>query len=161
VILSPVGAMQSVISTVGNIYQAKGKTDWMFKWSLFASSLTILGFLIGLNWGVVGVATSYLITNLIMLYPVFAIPFSLIELPVIRFFKPFFSTILSVAVMGVVVYVLSNIMGNYFEPIIRLLFLIFIGITSYILASYFLNQKSLYDMKTILSKYSKYSKKEL
>ena len=161
IILSPVGAMQSVISTVGNIYQAKGKTDWMLKWSLFASVLTVLGFLIGLNWGVVGVALSYLVTNLIMLYPVFAIPFKLIEMPVIVFFKSFVSTILSIVGMIAVVYVLSNLIGIYFEPIIRLIILIFAGIISYISVSFIINKKNIHEMKSIFTQYTNYSKKGL
>jgi PST family polysaccharide transporter len=38
-ILSPVGMFLSIGATVGIIYQAKGRTDWLFKWGLFAGVL--------------------------------------------------------------------------------------------------------------------------
>ncbi len=33
-ILAPVGLLQSVQTTVGQIYTAKARTDWMFRWGL-------------------------------------------------------------------------------------------------------------------------------
>ncbi|OGU34266.1 MAG: lipopolysaccharide biosynthesis protein, partial [Ignavibacteria bacterium GWB2_35_6b] len=40
-ILSPVGMLQSVGTTVGIIYQAKGRTDWMFRWGIFSGIVVI------------------------------------------------------------------------------------------------------------------------
>jgi O-antigen/teichoic acid export membrane protein len=80
-ILIPVGVMQAVGVTVGQIYQAKGRTDWMFRWGILATTCNVIAFLIGVQWGTKGVALAYLVMNLLLLYPNFAIPFKLIELP--------------------------------------------------------------------------------
>jgi O-antigen/teichoic acid export membrane protein len=82
-ILAPVGLVQSVQTTVGIIFQAKGRTDWMFRWSLVFLAVTVPAFLIGTHFGVKGVAGGYAIAYfLVLLYPTFAIPFHLIGLRV-------------------------------------------------------------------------------
>lgn len=81
-ILAPVGMIQSVGTTVGHIYMAKGRTDWMFRWGLAAGVLAVTSFVVGLSWGMTGVATAYAIVSLLLLHPNFAIPFRLISLPV-------------------------------------------------------------------------------
>jgi len=55
-ILAPVGLVQSVQSTTGQIYMSKGRTDWMFRWGLYSSVVFVGSFLIGVRWGAVGVA---------------------------------------------------------------------------------------------------------
>ncbi len=80
-ILAPVGMIQSIGTTVGHIYMAKGRTDWMFRWGLAAGSLAVTSFVVGLSWGITGVATAYAIASFLLLYPNFAIPFRLINLP--------------------------------------------------------------------------------
>ena len=159
IILAPIGALQSVISTVGNIYQAKGKTNWMFRWSLFYTSITIIGFVIGLKWGVIGVAVCYLITNLLMLYPVFAIPFRLIDMKVFDFFKSFKETIYSVTIMGLIVFFISVITKNINNSSIRLLLQILMGIISYILFSIIINKDRISNIKHIISDYFQTSKR--
>ena len=81
VILVPVGMFQSIITTVGAIYQAKGRTDILFRWGIGSGLLAILAFVIGLQWGIVGVASAYAIFSMVLAYPAFAIPFRFIELP--------------------------------------------------------------------------------
>jgi len=158
IILAPVGALQSIISTVGNIYQVKGKTDWMFKWSLFSSTVTLLGFIIGLNWGIIGVATSYLVTNLLLILPVFIIPFKLVDLPIVKFLRSFELTVLSVIGMLVVLFTASHLLADNYNNIITLLILIILGIVSYIVISYIINKKKLKEMKSVISKYYKATK---
>ncbi len=147
IILAPVGALQSVISSVGNIYQAKGKTDWMLRWSLFASTITVTGFIIGMKWGVTGVAVSYLITNLLLLYPVFAIPFRLIEYNTLIFFKSFLRTIFSVLLMMFVLMIVSEVIAEHFDSLIRLFILILSGIIIYVAATFMLNKKAFLYLK--------------
>jgi O-antigen/teichoic acid export membrane protein len=85
-ILAAVGLLQSVQTTVGIIYQAKGRTDWLFRWSLCVLAVSVLAFVIGVRFGTVGVATAYAIANwLIMAAPCFIVPFRLIGLKLREF----------------------------------------------------------------------------
>lgn len=86
-VLAPVGLCQSLSGTVGLIYQARARTDWLLRWGLGAGVITVTGFVIGLRWGGFGVACAYAIVTLIQLYPVFAIPFRLIGLPMTTFIR--------------------------------------------------------------------------
>jgi PST family polysaccharide transporter len=81
-ILAPLGAVQSIATTVGSIYVAKGRTDWALWWTMGAGSLIVLSFVLGLPWGILGVTASYAIMFLFLTYPAFAIPFRLIGLKV-------------------------------------------------------------------------------
>jgi len=79
-ILAPIGMMQSVAATVGAIYQAKGRTDTLFRWGVFTGLLSVSAFLIGLHWGIIGVATAYAILSALLVLPNFIIPFRFIHL---------------------------------------------------------------------------------
>ena len=86
-ILAPVGLVQSIVTTVGHIYMAKGRTDWMFRWGLFASPVLVASFVVGLPWGTEGVAISYAAFSYILTPMAFAIPFRLIDLSLWEFVK--------------------------------------------------------------------------
>ncbi|MDP1545323.1 MAG: MOP flippase family protein [Anaerolineales bacterium] len=103
-IFAPIGLLQSINAPTGFIYQAKGRTDWLFRWGIGSGMFVVIAFIIGLQWGVVGVAVAYAIAVVILLYPSITIPFSLIDLKFIYFiqalYKPFFnSLVMFLAVM--------------------------------------------------------------
>jgi PST family polysaccharide transporter len=80
-ILAPVGLAQSVQTTVGQIYVAKGRTDWMFRMGFAFCAALIPTFLIGVRFGTTGVALAYCIVYLaILMVPSFMVPFKLIDL---------------------------------------------------------------------------------
>src|SRR5712671_5623369 len=81
-ILAPLGAVQSIATTVGHIYMAKGRTDWAPWWTIGAGLLIVLSFVLGLPWGILGVTSSYAVMFLLLTYPAFAVPFRLIGLRV-------------------------------------------------------------------------------
>jgi PST family polysaccharide transporter len=104
VILGPVGALQSIGTTVGYIYQAMGRTDLMFRWSLGSGAVVVAAFVVGLRWGVVGVASAYAIAFGVLAYPLFSIPLSLIQLRVSRLarelFPPFACSAVTLAALS-------------------------------------------------------------
>jgi O-antigen/teichoic acid export membrane protein len=101
-ILAPVGMFQSVQSTTGSIYVAKGRTDWMFRWGIVSTVLYVAAFLIGVRNGVAGVAGAYAIAYFLMLYPALAIPFRLIDLSVGDFMRRLWPQFLITGLMAAV-----------------------------------------------------------
>jgi PST family polysaccharide transporter len=74
-LLMPVGA------TVGWIYTSQGRTDTMMRWGLVAGAVRLAAILIGLRWGIVGVAAAWVASGyLVLWYPSWTIAGRLIGL---------------------------------------------------------------------------------
>ena len=58
-IFAPLGALQILAYPAVLIYSLKARTDLLLRWQLFAGVMCILSFIVGLRWGIMGVATSY------------------------------------------------------------------------------------------------------
>jgi len=132
-ILAPVGMLRSIYSTVGIIYMSKGSTDIQLRVGIVYAFLTILGFVLGLKYGINGVAASYLIVNIIMFYPVLYIPWKQIGLSLkdgLRIIAPVFiiSILMGLSVYGFDTLFLHHITNQY----LRLVLMIVVGIISYI-----------------------------
>lgn len=139
-ILCIAGVFQSIGSTVGQIYLAKGKTDWMFGWSLISTVVFVGAIFLGISWGLHGVAVAYTIAALMLVYPNFAIPFRLIGLKVITLAlmikTEFITTLLMLAVVllsGVILRIMS------LEPGVILASNVFLGAVTYLLATKYIN----------------------
>jgi PST family polysaccharide transporter len=102
-ILAPVGLVQSILTTSGQIYAAKGRTDLMFKVGGTASVLYVISFIVGLPWGIRGVAFSYAVCVALLLLPSLYIPFRLIDLRLIDMWHALKGIVASTALMAVVV----------------------------------------------------------
>ena len=77
--LAVVGAIQSLTFLSGPIYLSKGRADWMFRWGIFVSITYVISFLVGVRWGLNGVAFCYMMANLFLFLPELAIPFKLVD----------------------------------------------------------------------------------
>lgn len=75
-----VGLLQSISTTVGWIYFSQGQTRLYFIMGVIISAIVALAFIIGIQWGIMGVAWSYAVVNLLLSYPCLAIPGRLIDL---------------------------------------------------------------------------------
>lgn len=146
-ILAPVGMVQSIMSTTGVIYIAKSRTDWMFRWGMVTGILTVISFITGLKWGIVGVAIAYSVVTAIIAYPSFAIPFKLIGLPVrglaFVLWRPLFSGIVMLACVSALKVVIPSALPGWFT----LGALVAFGITIYLLVSLLINRGQ---VKTVL-----------
>jgi len=106
-VLCVVGAMQSVGATVGDIYQAKGRTDVMLRVGMIGAALMSVAFLAGVHWGALGVAVAYAIaTTGLWVYTHFRAN-ALIDLPNSRFWKSLLPATQMSVIMMVVVWLLG------------------------------------------------------
>ncbi len=110
-VLGVVGMFQSVSAPLGWIYQSKGKANWLLRWSIAAAIINVSAFIIGLHWGLRGVAVSYAIAMVILIVPAHAIPFRLIDMH----FKPFLANIAPVALATVIMGGVAFAMRLLFE----------------------------------------------
>jgi len=79
-VLAFAALFQPLLSTIGWIYISLGQTDRILKWSLVTVPACVAVFFIGLPWGAYGVAVSYTIYYLLMVFPNFM--YAIAESPV-------------------------------------------------------------------------------
>lgn len=79
-ILAPVGMVQSILTFNGAIYQATGRTERQFRLELLFAPLIIASFILGLRWGVLGVAGSYAVMSFTLAVPSVVVAYGLIGL---------------------------------------------------------------------------------
>lgn len=131
--LVPVGLLQSIGTTVGTLYLATGQTAVMFKWSIAAGLFFIPAFAIGLQWGITGVAASYAVASLLLFWPSLAIPFRLVDLRVRNVLLKLLPTMVSAAVMALVVASIAAAWpDNTGNQLLRLILLIVVGMVTYV-----------------------------
>jgi PST family polysaccharide transporter len=68
-ILCLIGVIHSVGTTMGWIYNSQGRTDIQLRWGLYVFVVKTIAFLIGLRWGITGVAAAYTVSSYLLWYP--------------------------------------------------------------------------------------------
>jgi O-antigen/teichoic acid export membrane protein len=91
-VFGPLGALQSLTGTLNLVFNTQGRTDLLFRWQIFASICYVGSFVVGLRWGILGVAISYSIVWTLLMVPMFAIPFRLVGLSLRDFVRALWPT---------------------------------------------------------------------
>jgi len=112
-----IGAFQSIATTAGWIYLSQGRADLQLKVGAVFVAIYIISFIIGLHWGINGVATAYGLSILLIAYPAFKIPFSLINLEISEFLKVLLPSIFSSLVMMLSVLIFREILLILYQSI--------------------------------------------
>jgi len=87
-VMAVVALLQSVLNTGSVLLTARGRTDVLLRWGLIAGVSNLVAYLIGVQWGVMGMATSFLVVTVVLAYPAMALPFREIGAPVRRLLEP-------------------------------------------------------------------------
>lgn len=78
-VMALVAALQSLATTTGSLYLAKGRSDLSLRWQVVASAVLLACYSVGAFWGMMGVAWGYLFGVAALTYPAFRIPLRLID----------------------------------------------------------------------------------
>ena len=70
-VLAWVGLLQSLQGLNASVLQARDRAGWLFRFSLFAFAVNLGAFVLGLRWGIVGVAVCFAIASTLV-QPVYA-----------------------------------------------------------------------------------------
>jgi len=109
-VLCVVGLVQSVETTAGWIYLARARTDLFFGWGVAAGLIVYISFLIGIQWGVMGVTLAYAVANAVLLVPCLAIPFRLIHLPIRDLLRSVIGVLVGSGIMAAIVAAVRAVM---------------------------------------------------
>ena len=74
------GMIESISTFNGTIYQSQGRPDLQFRVAIAVGLVSIVAIVVGLQWGVLGVAVGYATYSLVATYPTMAIALSLVGL---------------------------------------------------------------------------------
>lgn len=130
--LIPVGLLQSIGTSVGTLYLATGRTDVMFKWGIGAGLLVIPAFVIGLQFGIVGVAAAYAVASLLLFYPGLAVPFRLVGLRVGDVLWRTMPSVVTAIAMALSIAVLAAAWpADAGNQLLRLMLLVLLGMVTY------------------------------
>lgn len=107
-ILSGLGAIQSIISLNGLIYNSLGKVNIAFRVSILTNLVLIIAFVIGVNYGLIGVAYSYLIASALLLIPMYKIAIKQLSISLLEVFDVLRGIMFATLLMAIVLIVINN-----------------------------------------------------
>lgn len=133
-IMAPIGMIQSIAGTTGSLYLAKGNVKTLFKIGSLNAIVAVVSFIVGIPFGIEGVALSYLVANIIMLYPVLTIAWRQIDLGIKEGLSEIYPILLFSTIMGVAVAFLGKNFEDIIEgQIVRLIAMVLSGIIIYLI----------------------------
>lgn len=130
--LAPVGFIQSLTSTTGAVLMARGRTDVLFYLGIVGTILVVAAFLIGVQWGVAGVAAGYCVQNVVEFLPVFYIVFRVLGEDLSRFLRTILLPIALTVAMLVVVWICRDLLSlSELPALAQLVLLSLVGAVTY------------------------------
>jgi PST family polysaccharide transporter len=106
-LLSLVALAQVIGATVGPVFVATGRTDRLFAWGLLSSLIAVASFILGLPYGIVGVAAAYAIASLILIAPSLVVALPLIDTSIADVARRVAPTLAAASAGGLTAYVIG------------------------------------------------------
>lgn len=143
-ILSGLGAIQSIVSLNGLIYNSLGRVNIAFKVSILTNIVLVIAFVIGVNYGLIGVAYSYLIASALLLIPMYQIAIKQINTTLLEVFKTIKGILLASLLMALFLLIISNY--SDFSILNGLIVKVIIGASVYFLSLFFFEKELLFNL---------------
>lgn len=155
-ILCLVGAVQSIFTLNGMIYNSLGKANIALRVSLLVNFVLIIAFSIGVNFGIVGMSWSYLIASVILFYPIYNTAIKQLDIKWVEVFTTLKGSLLASFGMALGLFLL-NILTD-FSLLLGFLIKILTGVILYASLVYSLEKELL---KVIILKFANVFKGKL
>jgi PST family polysaccharide transporter len=146
-----VGLVQTLTKPTGWIYQSQGRADWMFRWGIFGAGTLIVAIVVGVVLGTIeSVAWSYMIANVLLLYPGVTIPGWLINMSFGEVAKAISGNFLAAGFMAAGVFTLGRFLPGFWPVWVVLSTQVMTGIGLYWSLAYFFQMDAYRELVTIL-----------
>lgn len=119
-VLAPAAWIGTFNVATGWVYNSMGRADRQLRWGIVTSTITVIGFLIGIQWGSIGVAASLSITMTALRYPGIVYCFKTSPLKVGDLMEVLWRPTLASGMAGIALY-FSNLYVGHPIPLIALI----------------------------------------
>ncbi len=150
-ILCVAGALKSVLTTVGSIFLSKGHSDIQFKWNVFTAIVLPIAILIGIRYGITGVAMAITIMSFLLFLIIQSVANNLINLNFSDYFKALYpaTTGSMLVIISLLIYQKLSIYSHL--DIFWLISSIILGIIVYILAMRIIAKELFREIKILIT----------
>ncbi len=152
-ILCILGLPQSIGTNTGWIFLSQGRTDIRLKLQIAASALIITSFIIGINWGVMGVVVCYAIASLLFMPIQFQVAGKLINMTFLDVVSATSGVFLCAIIMAVFVLGLGQVLPPHWPHWMYLLTQVPFGVVVYLLLVHFFRLKAYIELKQLFNEY--------
>ncbi|MEO6188699.1 MAG: oligosaccharide flippase family protein, partial [Ginsengibacter sp.] len=125
--------IQPVETTRGLVMISTGQTNRHFIWGVINAVFVVTGFLIGINWGMEGIAISYAIVNYLILYPSLKWAFKNSEVTVGLFFSEISYSIIFSLLAGCAMFAFKYFLGSSMPTLVLFPLGFIVGCVVYLL----------------------------
>ena len=131
-IFAVMGAFESVIVTVGWVYQSTGRTDVLLRWSLIVGGIPLGGITLGaLAGSIEAVTLAYAASVVLLVYPTFRIAGRLIDMQFSQVVRSVMPAASATAVMAAAVVVVGAVLPDSAGTGLRLAVQVAVGAVAY------------------------------
>lgn len=130
-VLAIAGFIEPVASSAGLVMISEGHTKKYFLIGCIGSVITVLGFIVGIHWGVIGTAISFTLTAYIILVPTLLYAFNGTPVKISMFFQEIVLPIIHTAVMCGLLVIVKGLLIHIFPPIFVFLIIAPLGALFY------------------------------
>lgn len=130
-ILCIAGIASSIVTITGSVYLSQGASRLQFRVNLVTRPIAIVGVVVGLPWGLIGIAVGSVVAVLINTYITLSRAGPLIELRLLDLLKALLPTLVAASCMAVPVYLVGHY-ANLEQPLMELLVQVIVGVALYL-----------------------------
>lgn len=149
--MAPSGFVQSIVSSTGTVFMARGRTDIMVGLGIFNAAISVAAFAVGAQFGVVGVAIFYCAANFINAIPCMIFTMRTLETSSWLLLREIWVPVVSALAMAAAVVALQSVFPAVFSPGLLGLFMsVFAGGLFYCLIVIFVFRQDLTDIRALM-----------
>lgn len=141
--------LQCVVQLAGVVFTSQGRTDLMFKLAIVWTGTVVVGFVIGLHWGLTGVAVAYTCCNALNAIPVFVFSGRLIGVSLRDVGRVLVGAGVASTVTGASVWAVERYLKTTVGAPLQLVVGVSAGIAVYLLAVYVLSPSTFQELKRL------------
>ena len=144
--LAAVGFVSSLTCTTGSVLMARGRTNYLFYLGIVGVVLQVPAFIIGLKWGVEGVAAGHLVATVVTSVIAFSVVLRVLGRGTAQFLRALLTPMAFAAVMALVVVGCRSALPSSTAAVIELVVLGGIGAATYAALAFVFARGSLHEV---------------